>query len=315
MLKRIFVYLRGVSFQMRDFGLFLPLYDAFLLIFGRFFPSRLCKLMGIARYEVVRRRLASLRLEKQECHSEDISQYKENAPIWFCWLQGEENMPTIPKLCLLSLRKHANGHPVIVLTENNLSDYVTISPRIVELYKKGRIRPAHFADILRINLIDQQGGLWLDSTLYVAKDIPEWIFELPFYSIKMPDFGFLVSKCRWTVFCLGGWQHAPLYCELSQMLTDYCRKKSTFITYFMLDVLIDMLYESNETIKEQIDYVPMNCKHVHELEKRLDKPFDSVSFAHFLKDTFLFKLSWKNFDEAIERDKDNYYNYLCLRCL
>ncbi len=310
MLKKIFVFARGVGYQMGDFGCFLPLYNAFLLIFGRFLPAGLCRKMGNARYDIVRKKLAALHLERRGSLSENMPQYRENAPIWFCWLQGEENMPTIPKLCLSSMRKHANGHPVIVLTQDNLSDYVRISPRIVELYKTGRIRPAHFADILRIHLIDQQGGLWLDSTLYVAKDIPEWVFKLPFYSIKMPDFGFLVSKCRWTVFCLGGWQHAPLYAELSRMLADYCQKKSTFITYFMLDVLIETLYETDEVIRRQIDRVPMNCQHVHELEKRLDKPFDPVQFDHYLEDTFCFKLSWKNFDEAMEGDKKNYYNHL-----
>ena len=46
-------------------------------------------------------------------------------PIWVMWWQGEENAPEIVKCCINSIRKNANNHEVIIISEKNLKNYVT----------------------------------------------------------------------------------------------------------------------------------------------------------------------------------------------
>ena len=86
--------------------------------------------------------------------------------IWWCWLQGEDNAPAICKACLNSLRKYFAEYKIIVVTEQNMYDYVHLPHYILEKYEKGIIDNAHFSDILRTSLLVEYGGVWIDSTVY-----------------------------------------------------------------------------------------------------------------------------------------------------
>ena len=44
-------------------------------------------------------------------------------PIWIMWYQGIENAPDIVKCCIESVKENCSGHEVIVLSEQNLSEF------------------------------------------------------------------------------------------------------------------------------------------------------------------------------------------------
>ena len=50
----------------------------------------------------------------------------ESYPIWFCWLQGEEQMPEAIRLCYDSVKRRAGNRRVILITDENISQYITI---------------------------------------------------------------------------------------------------------------------------------------------------------------------------------------------
>lgn len=77
----------------------------------------------------------------------------ENLPIWVCWLQGEENAPKLVKKCISSIRQHANGHEVIILTENNIKEYIDIPEYIIENAQRGILSRTNFSDIVRFALL------------------------------------------------------------------------------------------------------------------------------------------------------------------
>lgn len=240
----------------------------------------------------------------------DVMGTKSSEPIiWTCWLQGEEQMPEIPKMCLSSMRRYSNGKKVIVITERNFAQYVDLSPTVLNAYKSGQLKPAHFADIIRMNLLSQRGGLWLDATMYVSREIPNELFDRPFYSIKTPEFGAFVSKCRWAVFCLGSWEGNILMSVVARAFDEYLKRSTLFIDYFLFDQFIDILYQKEEATRELIDSIPMNNEHTHGL--RIADKFDEVEWKRMLSDTYLFKLSWRGHDmEQLRSDKGNYYNFL-----
>ena len=235
----------------------------------------------------------------------------KDAPIWFFWLQGEEQLPLIPKLCLQSIRKHANGHEVIVLTADNYKEYVSIPDTLIEMYRLGRIKAAHFADILRVNLLAQQGGLWLDATMLVTKDLPQDIFEMPFFSVKTENQGYFVSQCRWAVFCLGAAKGNPLFVQLASLFEQYLTTTDLFVDYFMFDNFIDLLYRRYPIIREQIDALPLNNPRVHDMAPLLCSHVSDKDFEGLVKDTYLFKLSYKNYtSEMLMEAADNLYHRL-----
>lgn len=294
--------------KVRRFGWYIPVTNLILTYGQRFFSAK--SLQRILEKRTRRIQDVLLQSVAFPAELEDIcvAEHGKEAPIWYFWLQGEENLPPIPKLCLQSIRKHANGHEVIVLTADNYKEYVNIPDALIEMYRAGRIKAAHFADILRVNLLAQQGGLWLDATMLVTDDLPQEIFEVPFFSVKTENQGFFVSQCRWAVFCLGAQKGNPLFVQLSSLFEQYLMSTYLFVDYFLFDNFIDMLYKRYPVIKTQIDNLPMNNPRVHDMASLLCNKVSDKQYEDLVKDTYLFKLSYKNYtSEMLIEDVDNLY--------
>ena len=86
--------------------------------------------------------------------------------IWMCWWQGEENAPEIVRACIDSVRRNAGGHEVVVITDENLSKYVDIPEWALDKVHAGIMSRTHLSDLLRLSLLAEHGGLWLDATFY-----------------------------------------------------------------------------------------------------------------------------------------------------
>ena len=54
------------------------------------------------------------------------------SPIWVCWWQGEKKMPDIVKVCYSSICRHADNHPVILITEKNFHNARLYHAEIVQ---------------------------------------------------------------------------------------------------------------------------------------------------------------------------------------
>lgn len=296
--------------KVREFGLFIPLSNL-VLIYGRKIPSLFLRRLATKRNKLIQKKLFKLIGDNITDYQETHSHYEPNAPIWFYWMQGEKNMPPIPRLCLNSLRKHANGHPVIFLDADNVNRYVNMPYSILRAYQSGKIKQAHYADIIRILLLAQHGGLWMDTTLLVTQDLPESIFQMPFYSIKTKEYGYFVSRCRWAVFCLAGWKHNILFEKLSECFTCYFNKTDVMIDYFMFDQLIDMLYNEHKEIRNMIDKVPYSNPDVHSMNRLLLDDFDEGIYEQITEKTYLFKLNWKIYtNEQLAENPNNFFNTL-----
>ena len=113
----------------------------------------------------------------------------EHRYIWVMWWQGEQAAPELVRMCIDSIRRNANGAEVVVITKDNYRDYVDIPDYIIEKHRAGVISFAHLADITRMFLLAEYGGLWLDSTIYVSRAIPEDIFtKAAYYHSRTPKY-------------------------------------------------------------------------------------------------------------------------------
>lgn len=278
------------------FGWFIPISHIFLLFFGRYIPKNISMRLQNRRNRLICKWLRNHFDFKSAIRSDSSPGAVDfKAPIWFCWLQGEEHLSDISALCLNSIRKNAGDHPVIVLTLDNFANYVKIYPYIIRLYEEHKLKPAHFADILRINLLAQRGGLWLDATLLLAKQIDESFFTNEFDTIKIEPFGNYISQCRWSVFCLGCQPDNVLFKELSRLFNEYLSRYTEFIDYFLFDHFINLLYVDNKCIREMIDRVPMNNPRVHSLSSLMCEDFNDRVYEELLSDTQIFKLSSRKY--------------------
>ena len=100
--------------------------------------------------------------------------------VFSLWLQGEEQAPPLVKACLASMRRNADAE-VVVLDERSLADWVDLPEGILRKWKEGRMKPAHFADICRLELLYRHGGVWMDGTDYLDAPLPAWLWEADFF--------------------------------------------------------------------------------------------------------------------------------------
>lgn len=106
---------------------------------------------------------------KQLAH-EDEKHDAETKVIWSYWAQGESNAPLIVQRCLQSVRRYSGDYRVVVLDQRSCGEYVRV-PEWVSCEKTS----AHFADYLRVALLERYGGIWLDATVYLTGEMPREI--------------------------------------------------------------------------------------------------------------------------------------------
>lgn len=109
----------------------------------------------------------------------------DEMPIWQCWLQGTNNMPDLVKICMQSVKKFNPNRKIIILTEENIKDYIKLPDYIIEKYKKGIIPKPQFSDILRLSILKEYGGVWIDATIYLTGKLPEGIFSSDFFTLTL----------------------------------------------------------------------------------------------------------------------------------
>jgi capsular polysaccharide synthesis protein len=108
--------------------------------------------------------------------SYDLPVDKDQDVIWVCWFQGLENAPDVVRACYRALCKKVD-HPVILITEQNFSQYVNFPIYLLDKYHRGVVSHTHFSDALRTAILYQHGGIWIDSTMLLTAAIPSYIWE------------------------------------------------------------------------------------------------------------------------------------------
>lgn len=109
--------------------------------------------------------------------------------IWFLWLQGLDNAPLLVRNCYGSWVRHNPGWELMLLDENNVRQYITP-------VADGRTKQA-LSDILRINLLAEYGGVWVDATCFCTKPLDEWLYsymDTGFFAFERPGPDRMISS-------------------------------------------------------------------------------------------------------------------------
>ena len=241
------------------------------------------------------------------------SQSFDNRMIWVCWLQGEANMPDIVRTCYKSVRANANGREVVLIKNENVEKYISIPKFIKDKVNNGKMSRTHFADYIRISLLKNYGGLWIDATVLVTDKI-NIDCKLPFFSIKQkPDSIHFVSQYRWAVWILGCSPQIGkiLFDCLENLFKAYLNKHSLFIDFFLFDYFLAVMYDEIPLVKQLVDNCPYNNPNAYELGALLNKEFNEDAFLQLKKNNTFHKLSWKQswFTHTAD-DKPTFYSII-----
>lgn len=236
---------------------------------------------------------------------------ENNGNIWIFWWQGYGIAPLLVKKCIDSAIKNAGTHQVILITKENWKNYADIPDYIMEKVEKGIITLTHFSDILRMSLISEHGGLWLDATIFVSRKIPEYCFERPYFSIHYETSTSKIAKGKWTGFCQAGQKNSLIHSFCRDIFFSYWKKYNKLIDYFLIDYVMLAGYNNISSFKELIDAVPPNNQGIKELDKHFNEEYSNELLDSILSSSTFFKLNWKRgYKKEINGSKTLYGYFL-----
>lgn len=168
--------------------------------------------------------------------------------IFIMWWQGEDNAPGLVRACIDSVRKHACGHAVIVISKDNVGDYIHLPEFILSKVSQGKMTFTHLSDIIRLNLLSLYGGAWIDSTVFCARDISSDLFARPFHSIHFGNYTKDPSHGRWTTFMMFAQKGNEIMRRTLKCHYLYWRKHDVVADYIMFDYFIDQVITDNDEL-------------------------------------------------------------------
>ncbi len=96
-----------------------------------------------------------------------------NKTIWTCWLQGREAAPSLVTKCLTSWERSNPTWEFRCLDATSIERYIPIREH-VDLDRQS-ISAASLSDIVRIHLLHEFGGVWVDATLFCNRPLDDWL--------------------------------------------------------------------------------------------------------------------------------------------
>ncbi|MDR1678790.1 MAG: capsular polysaccharide synthesis protein [Prevotellaceae bacterium] len=207
--------------------------------------------------------------------------------IWTMWLQGVENAPEIIQKCIASVKKQY-GDEVIVLTNENISQFVDIPYFVAQKHKKGIISNTFYSDIIRFLIIEKYGGLWLDGTTFLLGKIPDYIrfADIFFYKAE--------NKTLSSIGVIAAKPHNLLIQKAIAVMLEYWKNEKRLMSYTITTLSLEMAINSSAEMKNlwnSIPYVPVANKGLL-LRKLFDK-YDETHIEVMKQLSVIQQLSWK----------------------
>ena len=229
--------------------------------------------------------------------------------IWQYWGTGVETAPVIVQKCIESVKKFKGDYIHIILTDDTIGNYLKFPNYIQEKLTTGQnFKIAHYADLLRLALLSIYGGLWLDATVLMTRELDQDLYGQDFFSYQRDSsldeetkkkfeksnyiyFNFNPNKrVRFLSSILESKPNHPIIVALREMMFDYWKQESSFPQYFVFQILFNTLISHEEFAK-------YNCKLVsdtlpHELALVIKDKFNNDTWNKICKDSCVHKLTY-----------------------
>lgn len=236
--------------------------------------------------------------------------HEKSDKVWFCWLQGIEVAPEIVKKCYSSLMHNLSQKDIVVITSDNLTEYVDFPDYIIEKWKKKIITDTHMTDLLRLELLIKYGGMWLDATVLCTskeEEIPDYFFNSDLFFFQCLKPGRDGHSTYISSWLMSASTNNKILMATRHLCYEYWKKNSRMVDYFLLHDFLSIV----------LDYYPEEWKKIipcdnatpHLLLLRLFDVYDEKMWCAIKNQTPFHKLSYK-FSEEQREKKETYYRYI-----
>lgn len=178
-------------------------------------------------------------------YTESLEGKKQDSwKIWVMWWQGESAAPNIVKANIMRLRQIFGKENVVLITEFNYQRYVNLTPEIQNKFSHGVISLTHLSDIIRFNLLNSHGGLWVDAKVAVSEN-----YKLPrnkgFLTLVPVGDGYasFIGHGMWTGWFIGGNKGGALFQYMVDFFNEYWEKNDVLFDYYLVDDAISVFAE------------------------------------------------------------------------
>lgn len=211
--------------------------------------------------------------------------------IWWCWLQGYEQAPELVKGCYRSLNKL--NRPIQIITKDNYNEFVSIPQVLIDKWEQGIISNTHFSDILRIALLTERGGTWIDSTVYCSDNalITDITDSSPLfcYSFAMRDtINEEMMFDNWLLHCSSP---SLILNDTRSMLYDYWTNEDSTMHYFLFHLLFTLACKRHPQETAAIPIFSLEPCHILQLE--LLHPYSEKRWNQIMRMSGIHKLTYK----------------------
>lgn len=243
-------------------------------------------------------------LEQNETYK-DTLEHITSDKVWICWFQGMEHAPEIVKRCYESIERNMPDKEIILITEKNMSEYVTFPGYIMDKWEKGYITHTHMTDLLRLELLINHGGTWIDATVFCSgSDIPDYFTQsdLFFYQTLKP--GRDGQCCYISSWFMSAKTNNRILMQTRQLCYEYWKTHNKMVDYFLLHSFMSIVLEYYEEEWKRVP--PRDNATPHILLLRLFEQYDEDTWNMIRNQTPFHKLTYKFNDEQTQLEGTYY---------
>ncbi|GHT52294.1 hypothetical protein AGMMS49982_12120 [Bacteroidia bacterium] len=214
--------------------------------------------------------------------------------LWQYWGQGIDFAPELVRACFATAEKYRGDRNHIIVDNKTLSHYADMPGYIHDRFTHGKMKFAHFADLVRLELLHNHGGYWIDATDYLTAEIPAWIADLNFFVFHAQTCGSpysFIQNCFIRsdkgAFLLDAWRAIAF---------DYWRRESKAVDYFQHQSMFKSMVQNDPVAKkfyEQMPVVDQAPTHRMAGGEFILTKFDSEEYKRLTGDSFFQKLTYR----------------------
>jgi len=213
--------------------------------------------------------------------------------IWQYWESKDGTVPPLVQACLNSVEKYRGKYNRILLTPENVKDYVDIPQIFWDLKEKGKIKTAFFSDILRTCLLIQNGGIWADATVFLTGEIPDYITEADLF-VFQNDLKIDLDGLNMASYFIAAKKGNKILKETLAALIQYWKENNFLINYFTFLHTFTMVTQANKENKELFSKIPFfNFLPVQQFQYELFDKFTEKHWEEVKKVSGIHKLTHK----------------------
>lgn len=215
---------------------------------------------------------------------------EEQAPVWQYWESKDGTIPPLVQACLNSVDKYKGNRKRILLNPENVREYADIPEIFWKLKEKGIIKTAFFSDILRTCLLIQHGGIWIDATVLLTEELPDYITDADLF-VFQNDLKIDLDGLNMASYFIASKPDNIILKQTLEALKYYWNENRFLVNYFTFLHTFTMVTQKN---KEVFALVPFfSFLPVQQFQGELLNPFSEERWREIKKMSGIHKLTHK----------------------